>query len=311
MSDSPIISVTGLSKSFGVKPLFSGISLAIGERERVALIGPNGSGKSTLLKMLAGIEEPEEGEVRARGGLRISYIAQEDRFDGDLTVNETLERALVEAGHDSHGVEGMIEVTCGRFGFADKNAKVAGLSGGWRKRLAIARGVISEPELLLLDEPTNHLDISGVLWLEEYLQRSAATLLFVSHDRYFIEHLAGRVVELDRRYPRGFYSSNGGYAEFLEGREAYLSGLNKSRETLANRVRREVAWLRQGAKARTTKSKHRSEQALKLQVQLERMDLEERSSALEFSASNRRSRDLIIVDRVSKTLGGKPLFKDL
>ena len=311
MSTAPLVSASELTKTFGVKPLFSGITIAVDEGERLALIGPNGSGKSTLLKMLAELEEPDEGSVRARKGLRSAYVAQEDIFDEKLSIAETLEVALIKIGKDPHELEGTIEITCGRFGFLDKHQKVSTLSGGWRKRLSIARGVIVEPELLLLDEPTNHLDIEGVLWLEDFLLKSSLTIVFVSHDRYFIERLAERVIEINRQYPRGFYSSSGSYVDFLEARQEYLLGLHKSKEALANRVRREVAWLRQGAKARTTKSKYRSDQALRMQQDLKDINLEEQRATLEFAATERRTRDLIKIEHISKAFEEKTLFKDI
>lgn len=311
MSPSPLISATELTKNYGVNPLFSDITLSVGERERVALIGPNGSGKSTLLRMLAGIDVPDHGEVRIRNGLQIAYVAQEDIFDSNLSVAETLEETLIKAGFDTHNLGGKIEVICGHFGFTNKKIKTSSLSGGWRKRLAIACGLVVEPALLLLDEPTNHLDISGVLWLEKFLARSNCTLLFVSHDRYFIDHLASRVIEINRQYPRGFYSSSGTYVDFLESRQEYLIGLHKSKEALANKVRREVAWLRQGAKARTTKSKYRSDQALQLQDNLKKFNLDEQSASLEFAASNRKSKDLIKVEEISKSFNERILFKNV
>ncbi len=314
MSLAPLISATELGKEFGTKQLFSGITISINQGERVALIGPNGSGKSTLLRMLAGIEDPDHGQVRARNGLRAAYVAQEDSFDMKLSVAETLEATLAATGHANNNdylTEGRIEELCGRSGFKDKHAKVATLSGGWRKRLAILRGLIVEPELLLLDEPTNHLDINAVLWLEDCLASYRAAILFVSHDRYFIERLATRVVEINPKYPRGFFSSQGGYADFLESREAFLVGLQQTRDRLANRVRREVEWLRQGARARTTKSKHRSAEAGRLVNELRGINLDEQQIGLQFAASGRKSRDLIKVENISKKFDERPLFKNV
>jgi len=311
MAQAPLLSAQKLSKSYGIKPLFEGITLAIDESERVCLIGPNGSGKSTLLKILAGLDHPDHGAVRPRNGLRLSYVAQEDLFDDSLTVFKTLEKALVEAGEDEHEVEGKIARTCGRFGFTQKDAQVSTLSGGWRKRLALARGMIVEPELLLLDEPTNHLDIEGVLWLENLLEAASFALVFVSHDRYFIERLANRVFEINRRYPVGFFSASGDYADFLEARENHLSGLQRSNQALANRVRREVAWLRQGAKARSTKSKHRTEQAGQLIQELKSLNLDAARASLDFASSKRKTKDLIKLEHVAKGFGERALFADI
>ncbi len=311
MSQAPLISALELGKTFGTDPLFSDITLAVDQNEKIALIGPNGSGKSTLLKILSGLEFPDQGEVRPRNGLRTAYVAQEDIFDDKLKVSEVLEEALSEIGFSPHEVEGKIEVICGRAGFSDKHAVTGTLSGGWKKRLAILRGLITEPDLLMLDEPTNHLDIDGIIWLEKILSAVNCAILFVSHDRYFIESLAKRVIEINRRYPKGFFSCVGGYTDFLESREDFLTGLQQTKESLANKVRREVEWLRQGAKARTTKSKYRIERAGKLQDKLKSYNLDEGKVSLEFAASNRKSKDLIKIEEVSKELGGKSLFKDV
>ncbi|MBX7138624.1 MAG: ABC-F family ATP-binding cassette domain-containing protein [Oligoflexia bacterium] len=311
MAASPLLNAHQLSKAYGVNPLFQGITLTVTEGERACLIGPNGSGKSTLLRIMAGLDHADEGTVRPRSGLRLVYVPQEDVFDESLTIAKTLELALVTSGHDEHEVEGKISIMCGRFGFSDKSALVSTLSGGWRKRLALARGMILDPELLLLDEPTNHLDIEGVLWLESFLARLPAALLFVSHDRYFIERLALRVIEINRQYPRGFFSSNGGYADFLEARSAFLAGLHQSKESLENRVRREVAWLRRGAKARTTKAKSRIDQAGELMEELKGFKLEEKRAELDFSASKRKTQELIKLEGVSKGFESRILFSDI
>lgn len=311
MSSPPLLSAHELSKAFGIKPLFTDISLAVGEDERIALIGQNGSGKSTLLKIIAGLESSDSGSVRTRKGLRCAYVAQEDVFDEKISVYQVLSQALVAAGHDEHAIEGKIGIMCGKAGFEDKHISVSLLSGGWRKRLAIIRALIVDPELLLLDEPTNHLDINGVLWLEALLGKASFALVFVSHDRYFIERLARRVIELNRNYPRGNFSVSGDYGDFLEARIAYLDGLHQTKETLANKVRREVAWLRQGAKARTTKSKYRTEQAGLLVDKLKNFNLDEGRVSLEFAHSKRRSRDLIKLENVSKSFEGHTLFKDI
>lgn len=311
MSKAPLISAQALSKSFGIKPLFEEITLAVDETERLCLIGPNGAGKSTLLKILGGIIEPDSGSVMRRNGLRMAYVSQQDVFKESDTVGQVLSASLISVGQDEHDVHGSVSATAGQFGFTDLNQPISQLSGGWRKRLSLARAMILEPELLLLDEPTNHLDIEGVLWLEKILLRTKAALVFVSHDRYFIEKIAERVIEVSRRYPSGTFSSSGGYVDFLEAREAHLAGLFQTRESLANRVRRETAWLRQGAKARTTKSKHRSERAYEMMEELRSFRLEEEKAKLEFAASKRQTRELFKIDGISKGFEAKELFKNL
>lgn len=307
----PLFSAQDLLKTFGVKTLFEGITFSIMSGEKVALIGPNGSGKSTLLKIVAGMETVDEGNVYPRRDLRSAYVAQDDIFDESETPRAVLIKTLTQLGHEEYEIERKVEDTLRAAGFKDIHASVNSLSGGWRKRLSILRGMIVDPELLLLDEPTNHLDIEGVLWLEELLSEAPFAVVFVSHDRYFISRLAQRVFEINRRYPRGYYTCNGDYSDFLESRELHLAGLKQNQESLANRVRREVEWLRQGAKARTTKSKYRTKEAFKLIEDLKNTQVIERRAALEFSASNRKSRDLIKLEGIGKSLGGKRLFNDI
>lgn len=311
MSGIPLFSAQDLIKTFGVKTLFEGITFSISTEERVALIGPNGSGKSTLLKIIASVEEPDSGMVYPRRNLHCSYVPQEDKFEDSQTVTEVLINTLVKAGHEAYEVEHRVELALDDAGFKNKNAKVSSLSGGWKKRLAILRGLVLEPELLLLDEPTNHLDIEGVLWLESTLNKSSAAIVFVSHDRYFITRLATRVFEINRRYPRGYFSANGDYGDFLEARELYLDGLKQTQDTLANKVRREVAWLRKTARAQTTKSKHRTAEAIKLVDDFKNSQYVEKRAQLEFTSTNKKSKDLIKVENITKSMGHKTLFKDI
>jgi ATP-binding cassette subfamily F protein uup len=311
MGKAPLLSATELHKTFAVNPLFEGITISVEEGEKVALIGPNGSGKSTLLKIIAGFEDPDGGEIHRRRGLRMSYIAQDDRFDEHLSVTEVLHAALVATGLDEHELEGRIQIALGKSGFKDPAQKVAVLSGGWRKRLAIVRGLITEPDLLLIDEPTNHLDIEGVLWLEKMLLEGSFGLIFVSHDRYLIENLSERVFEINKRYPSGFFSASGGYADFLEAREAWLANMSQYKDSLANKARREVAWLRQGARARTTKSRARIAEAHRLVAEVQSINIDERRATLEFAASQRKTRELIKVEHASKSIEGRTLFDNL
>ncbi len=304
----PLLSVQQVSHSFSGKPLFNELSLVIGEGERTALIGPNGGGKSTLIKVLARQFEPDSGTIALRSGLHVGYVAQEDQFVDELSVYETLSQIVPFSDPQR---EGMIAQALGKASFHDPEQLVRHLSGGWRKRLAIARALVCDPDILLLDEPTNHLDIQGILWLEKLLQGSRAALLFVSHDRYFIENVATRVIELDPRYPGGYLSVYGRYSDFVDTRTEFLAQRLQVQASLANKVRREVQWLRQGAKARTTKSKHRSEEALRMLAELKGMAYQERSAELAFAASGRKSKELLKAENISKAFGPKRLFSDL
>ncbi len=314
MPATPLISLEKLTKSF-TEPLFEEITLAINEREKVVFIGPNGSGKSTLLRMMAGVDDPDSGIVHTRKGLRISYVAQQDVFDEHATVDQVLRQALIDssaqsAEHD-HELNGQVSIALGRAGFHDCSVQVSTLSGGWRKRLAIARGLALNPELLLLDEPTNHLDIDGILWIEEIVRESSCAVVFVSHDRYFIERLAQRVIEINRLYPGGFFSSAGSYRDFLESRTLYIEGLEQTHASLANKARRELAWLRQGAKARTTKSRYRSAEAERLQDEVKATRITSERADFEFAPSSRKSRDLITIEEIAKSFSARLLFEGI
>ncbi len=304
----PLISAQKVSKGFGIIPLFTEISLAIEDGERVALIGRNGSGKSTLLRILAGLEPPDDGVVTWRKHLRVQYVAQADSFDETLDAYGVLAAALPLDDHDR---ERKVGETLGRFGFREKKQLTSAMSGGERKRLAIARGIIAEPELLLLDEPTNHLDIAGVEWLEEFVRRARYACVFISHDRYFIQNVAQRVIELDQRYPGGYFAVAGDYTKFLETRATYLEQLEQYRTSLANRVRREVEWLKQGAKARTTKQRARSEQASELIAELQGLRRVDRDAGMEFAASGRGTKELIKVEGAAKSFGERRIFRDV
>ena len=208
---------------------------------------------------------------------------------------------------------GRIAQTLGRAGFADGRAAVATLSGGWRKRLAIARELAGTPDVLLMDEPTNHLDVDGILWLEGILADRARAVLVVSHDRYFLEHVATRMLELNRAYPDGLFQTDGGYSEFLARRAEFLRGQVAYEESLANTVRREIEWLRRGAKARSTKAKGRIREAGRLIEELEgtRARVAGGTTGIELLASARRMRKLLVARGLSKALGGRQLVRDL
>src|ERR1700683_2546287 len=186
----PLLSVMGAGKSFGAAPLFSNISVHISEGERLGLIGPNGSGKSTLLKIMAGLLEPDTGMRTVRKLTRIAFVPQEPEFAAGMTTGQVLEDALPAHGMEEAERAAAVSVTLGKAGFADGSAAVESLSGGWKRRLSIARELIRNPDVLLLDEPTNHLDLEGILWLEKLLQNAPFAAVVVSHDRYFLENAA-------------------------------------------------------------------------------------------------------------------------
>ena len=302
-----------LSKHYGPRLLFSGITLGLEAGERVGLIGANGSGKSTLLRIFAGEEHADEGELIARRQLRVGYVPQEDSFTAGQSVLECVADA-VDAHLDEHERHLRAGILLDRAGFADTSQHVEKLSGGWRKRLAIVRELTREPELLLLDEPTNHLDVEGILWLEKLIKTAPFATLVVSHDRRFLESIANRIIELGRAYPDGFLSHTGAYSDFVEKREEFLAAQAGRERALASGVRREIEWLRRGAKARTTKAKGRIDRAGEMMADL--ADLRQRNTQagaakIDFAASDRKTRKLLEAKNIAMTRGGRELFRDV
>ncbi|MDP9122500.1 MAG: ABC-F family ATP-binding cassette domain-containing protein, partial [Acidobacteriota bacterium] len=277
------------------------------EGDRVGLIGPNGSGKTTLLRILAGIEEPDRGTRSVRRLLRIGYVAQDPVFAAEHTVLEVLRQALEASGGEEGEAASRLGSALARAGFTQPEQRVGTLSGGWRKRLAIARELIRAPDVLLLDEPTNHLDLEGILWLEGLLGSEPLAYLVVSHDRSFLENVAGRMLELNRVYARGLLAAEGRYSDFLLQRDELLRNQAEYQATLANKVRREVAWLQRGAKARSTKAKARKNEAGRLIEELDewRGRAAQGPAGIDFTASGRRTRRLLAARGLVKDLGGR------
>ena len=317
MTPTVLLSVQGLAKAYGAAPLFENLALALAEGDRVGLVGPNGSGKSTLLRILAGIEGPDRGTRSLRRQTRLGYVPQDPSFHSD----ESVERIVAAAVADSAGAEAAVPAEAGlrvamalsRAGFSDPGARARDLSGGWLKRLAIARELARKPDVLLMDEPTNHLDVEGILWLEEVLRSEATAYLVVSHDRWFLERVAERMVELNRIYPTGLFEAAGRYSDFLIARDEALRAEAAYQETLANRVRREIDWLRQGAKARTTKQQARIKEAGRLIDEL--AEAKGRGAGaragIDFAASGRQTRRLLAARGLAKSLGGRPIVAGL
>jgi len=291
-----LINLSEISKAFGAAPLFQGVSLTITDTDRLGLIGPNGAGKSTLLQILSGLQETDGGERSFRKLLRLGYVAQESTFTPGSTVEDLLTPEVL-----------------GRAGFTDGSVKVESLSGGWKKRLAIAIELAKEPDVLMLDEPTNHLDLEGILWLEKLLKSAPFASVTVSHDRYFLENIATDMAELSRQYQGGILRVKGNYSEFLIRRDELLSVQARQQDALQNKVKGEIEWLRRGAKARTSKSKARIDDAGRLMAEL--ADVTDRNrtgtAKIDFQASERKTKKLIELRGLTKSLGGKSLFRNL
>jgi ATP-binding cassette subfamily F protein uup len=310
VSPSLLLSCEAISKAYGARQLFDGLSFGLFDGDHTGVVGPNGSGKSTLLRILAGIDTPDHGARSIRSGVRIGYVAQDPEFSSGGTAQDVVAAAL--AGTEEDERPRRIARALGCAGL-DGSAEVAGLSGGWRKRLAIARELATDPDVVLMDEPTNHLDVDGILWLEGLLAEDARAFFVVSHDRYFLEHVATRILELDPAYPDGLFQTDGRYSEFLARRDEFLRGQAAYEQSLANTVRREIEWLRQGAKARSTKARGRIKEADRLQQEL--ADARERAirrpAGIDITASSRATKQLLVARGLEKSRGGRVLFRDL
>ena len=309
----PILSAQSLSKRYGVAPLFQNISFTISEGERIGLIGPNGSGKSTLIEILSGRVQPDSGDVALRKRARLASVVQVSDFAAGETVRSVIEKAFHDGQVPEPERSGRFAEVLGRAGFADLDASAASLSGGWRKRLAIAAALVQHPDIVLLDEPTNHLDLEGIEWLEAVLRYAPFACVVVSHDRYFLENVTNAMVEISRSYEDGFLRVTGNYSAFLEVKENYLHAQQKRQDALENRVHTELEWLRRGPKARTTKAKARIDKANELIGELAGINARtgSRSARVDFTATNRQTKQLIQLHEVSYSIQGRTLFENV
>jgi ATP-binding cassette subfamily F protein uup len=309
----PILNAQNISKSYGATPLFRNVAFTVSEGDRIGLIGPNGSGKSTLLQILSGTIDPDSGEVALRKRVRLSLVPQESQFAGGQTVRSVIAAALERSGVPPDEWQARLAETLGRASLEELDASTESLSGGWRKRLAIAEALVQQPDILLLDEPTNHLDLTAIEWLEELLQSASFASVVVSHDRYFLENVATTMAELNRAYPDGMLRVTGNYSKLLEEKEAFLQAQAKHHEALENRVYGEIEWLRCGPKARTSKSKARIDKANQLIGELADLNARTRtaSAAIDFSATDRKTRRLIELQDLGFEIGGRTLFHSL
>ena len=338
-----VIDVNGLRKSYGARLVLDGLVFAVAEGEKVGVIGRNGCGKSTLLRVLAGGEDADAGEVMRKRGLTAAYLPQEPELDADLTITETLERALAEARRklerfheiaarlpvagadeggrllaeqqtlqlwlDHHGawdVSHRIADISGRFGIVDPFRRVGELSGGWVKKVALAGMFLREPELLLLDEPTNHLDADTIAALEVMLRQYPGAVMLVTHDRYFLDRVVGRMFELEQG---ALTQYRGNYSDYLWQKQERLEAEGRSQSRLMNLLRREEAWLHRGPKARTTKQKARIGRVDELREQ--KKDLRVRDVKLEFAAEQRLGGTILEFRELGIELGGRRLVEGL
>ena len=340
-----ILSVRNISKSFGTRTLFEGVSISVDEGEKVGFVGANGSGKSTLFRMVAGLEGMEGGDIARRRGATLGYLAQEPHFSAGETI-----RAAVRSGHpemetaleaytrntealasgtgDSTRLlaeQGELMARIDRLGGWDWQHRVEavlthvgidrwerpvdGLSGGERKRVALAQILLQEPDILLLDEPTNHLDADTTLWLERYLSDYAGAVLLITHDRYFLDRVVTRMVEVHRAALTGY---EGGYTEYLEAkaeRQALATAEERKRARLINQ---ELEWARRSPSARTGKQKARLQRLDAVRrEQADRRQPESEAAEIRFGAPPRLGRTVLDLHEVSKSFGGRVLLDGL
>jgi ATP-binding cassette subfamily F protein uup len=333
-----LLSVNQLSKSFGDKVLFKNINFGINYGDKVALIAKNGSGKSTLFKILQGIEIPDSGEVTFRKELRISFLSQEPQLDETHTIEQAIYAGdsemvktaidytrLVETHYanptektenqldvltnkmndlEAWNVETQITLVCANLGLNDLKQKVSTLSGGQKKRLALAQVILNEPDLLIMDEPTNHLDVSVIEWLEDYLRSYKKSILLVTHDRYFLDEVCDRIIEIDNH---SLYEYKGKFAYYME-KKAEREFMEASElEKAKNLYRRELEWVRKQPRARTTKSKSRVDAFYDVEAKARKKKIDKK---IELSVKVERIGSKIIeVRNLKKAFGDKKILE--
>jgi ATP-binding cassette subfamily F protein uup len=333
-----ILSFEAVSKDYGLRPILENVSLGLDSDDRVGLVGVNGSGKTTFLRLVAGDERPDAGRITLAEGVTVGYLPQNPPYSAEATVLEAVfaasdermrllldyERAcgeLAAAGGDerralervselAHQLEASgaweletnARMVLGRLGISDTNARMGELSGGQRKRVALAHALIERPGLLILDEPTNHLDAETISWLEDYLARYSGALLLVTHDRYFLDRVTTRILEVERGAVQAFDGNYAYYLEKKEEQETARASEGQKREML---IRRELAWLRRGAKARTRKSKARVERAEGLIAQPKEASRAELDMSV---GSTRLGKKVLELRDITKSYDGRALI---
>lgn len=326
-----ILSIENLTKSYGDRILFSDLTLGVDEGEKIGIVAKNGTGKSTLLRILAGHEAPDSGTVTISRGIRVGYLEQlpdfrpgasviEAALDGEGPLAETVREYIAaigttdaarQAAASQHmdalhawDYEDRLRQLLTRLGLSDFTAPVDKLSGGQRKRLALARVVMQEPDLIILDEPTNHLDIPVIEWLEAYLRRSRATLLMVTHDRYFLDRVCNRIIELDNRT---VYSYDGNYDYFLRRRAERIEAMSAELARVRNTLRREQEWMSRQPQARAGKAKFRIDSFYDLKER-SRVRLDEKNVSLEGATASYIGSKIFEAKDVSKKFGQKVIL---
>lgn len=310
---SPLINCQNISKAYGSHNLFEELSISLFQGDRVGLIGPNGAGKSTFLKLLSNIEPPDTGKITRRKDLSVEYVPQYAEFINDTIENILNDAAKEIAGLDKHSQYVRVRTVLGIMGFDNPTQLANTLSGGWQRRLSIAKALLKEPDVLLLDEPTNHLDLETILWLENFLQQKNITFIVTSHDRVFLDNVSNKIWEISHIYPGGLFEVDGAYAEFMEKRAAHLQAQARQEASLRSKLRREEEWLRQTPQARTTKSRSRIQEAAKLQQELAQIKRRNATTKSQVALvhSGRQTKKLITAKNISKSFSSNTLFSDI
>ncbi len=301
----PLVTLDNVAMAYGHLPLLHQASLRIESRERVCVIGRNGTGKSTLLHIIGGELAPQEGEVWHQPGLRIGRLAQDALSADDRLAFEVVAEGVGEKG-DKWQDDRQIEMVLSRLQIP-ADARMGTLSGGWRRRVLLARALVTQPDLLLLDEPTNHLDIESIRWLEGFLADYAGTVLFVTHDRVFLQAVATRIVELDRGQ---LTSWPGDYTTFLRRKEESLAVEEVHSAKFDKRLAEEEAWLRQGIKARRTRNEGRVRALLAMREERAARRSPIGSVRLETEIGLRSGQMVFEAERIAKSFGGPPVVSD-
>jgi ABC transport system ATP-binding/permease protein len=309
---SSTIHLNEISKQFGDQVLFESLSFTIGAQCRIGIIGPNGKGKSTFLKILAGLEEADSGEVHVSNDLVISCADQLVPYDLNKSVQEIISEHASRPGNnkiDAYSVHAFLD----RFGITDLESPLARFSGGQRKKVQLSIVFSEDANLLLLDEPSNHLDMESIEQLGQILQSMSISIIMISHDRTLLGSFAREILEINPIYPNCYFAVKGGYEQYLQHREAFLEADAKNIASMKNRARTELAWLRQGVKARGTKARYRQNAAHSLLSDVEHnvKRRKQKKAEIEFSASGRKTRDLIEFESVSFGYDENILFRKL
>lgn len=309
----PLINASQLTKTFSDKTLFQDLTFSIGDRERVGLLGPNGAGKSTLLGLLTKNVDSDSGVVSLKKGLFYHEVKQVLFSKKKGSVRELIYEELSQGNaHIAKPDENEMEIMAADIGLPPLDGPTENLSGGELKKIQLAAAFLSGAELVFLDEPTNHLDLKSIFWLEEKLRRAPFAWICISHDRYFLDKVASRFLELSPIYEKGSFEAKGNYEEFLKQKSLYLSEKENRKESLQNKLRKEEKWLKTQPKARTTKSRSRIDRAHEMGSELKSLKAMESNEVgdIAFLHTERKSQKLLSLKKISYAVGERQLFSE-